>query len=244
MNEGISLPAFEYTPSTIGRISEAKYDAILQSYDKGSNGIFSAEQLKEMRIDIAFAQEHPDLPLENVASRWSNYIPQNESQEDMTRMMSKLLQAPNEKLSGMLVHGDPGIGKTHISVAFAKKAMAEGKKSIYINLPRLKGLGKELLQQEFDVLILDDWNSAYGIGSGLVREAIALMHDRGGRLFITSNTKDPYNFLETGLSFAGDKSDLMRLADRVKGSIRIQEVIGNSQRSANSWWEDHEQLKP
>ncbi len=243
MNEGAPISVFEYTPATTG-LPEVKFDSIINSYEKGPDGKFSADQLSKMRVDITFSQLHPDLPLENASSRWDNYSPQNQSQTDLTRMMERLLQTADGKLAGMFVHGDPGVGKTHLSVAFAKKAIAEGKKSMYINLAELKGLGNEILRQEFDVLIIDDWNSEYGSGSAFVRKAITLMHNKGGRLFITSNTQDPKSFLKSGLSFAGDTSETMRLIDRAKGGLLIQEVRGSSQRSSNTWWDEPKQLKP
>jgi len=84
------------------------------------------------------------------------------------------------------------------------------------------------------VFILDNLNSPYSVFKDTFLKIIQFVHEKGGRLFVTSNmTYD--NFLEH--AFAGNSENKDRIIDRMKGLFYVLKIEGQSERTAKSWYE-------
>jgi hypothetical protein len=77
-------------------------------------------------------------------------------------------------------------------------------------------------------------NSGYGIASRLFKQVILNIHDRGGRVFVTSNK--PYEQLMREMFVGEGDADRMRYEDRTKGMFKILHVVGDSFRQENAWY--------
>ncbi len=195
--------------------------------------------------DLDFWLENPNIPAENVCSRLSNYDPKNSSQEALLRAALYLVNEGSEQRAmGLIAHGDPGLGKTHIAVGLAKElsARAQGGLVTYINtatqthIPYGVQAYRELAADGKGTIILDDVNNAYGNGASALRDAISAVHDVGGRLFVTSNAADIEAFLEKALRSSTDSTgiELIRLKDRVRGLLLPIQLSGESHRAVTS----------
>lgn len=240
----LSADQFVDFPDELG---DAKKQAIIKSYKLTDTP--PQEVIDLIKTDIDFALSHPDLPLENVASRWDNYDPKNESQRNLMEMMLRLADVPDYQLAGLFIHGRPGVGKTHLSVAYAKRLMCQGLDTVYINFA--SQFGQKAADQfaydpeairRYHAVIIDDWNSAYGVEAHWIKKILTEMHNTGGRLLMTSNQLDAESFLSN--TFIDSSVDGIRLLDRMKGSLFIQGVDGISQRQTNNWWEQGQLTTP
>jgi DNA replication protein DnaC len=84
------------------------------------------------------------------------------------------------------------------------------------------------------VWVLDDMNSGYGISSRLFKQVVLNIHDRGGRLFVTSNK--PYDQLMRELFVGDSEANRIRYEDRTKGMFKILHVTGESYRQDTAWY--------
>lgn len=191
--------------------------------------------------DLNFWLAHPTIPAENVCSRLGNYRPKTPSQALLAKAASYLVnEGSTERAMGLFAHGDPGLGKTHISVGIAKEVAARGQGKVsYFNtateqrVPTQVNQYEEMADEGRGIVILDDVNSAYGNSEDALRAAISGMHNVGGRLFITSNAPDADAFLRKALRPSTAQADLefVRLNDRMRGMLRIIQLEGESHRA-------------
>lgn len=199
--------------------------------------------------DLDFWLSNPNVPAENVCSRLSNFDPKNSSQETLLRAASYLVnEGSAQRAMGLIAHGQPGLGKTHVAVGLAKElaSRAQGGLVTYINtatqtnIPVGVGKFKELASDGKGTIILDDVNSPYGKGAEALRHAVSAVHDVGGRLFVTSNAIKIDQFLDKALRSSSDVDgiEFTRLMDRVRGLLHPVELIGESYRTVtaqNPW---------
>ena len=111
--------------------------------------------------------------------------------------------------AGLYMWGEAGIGKSHISVGLAKEFMDRGMDPIFMTADTYS-FDTHLRLEPGQVWIIDDMNSGYGISSRLYKKVILNIHDRGGRVFVTSNK--PYEELMREM-FVGDgdgRADALR----------------------------------
>jgi DNA replication protein DnaC len=84
------------------------------------------------------------------------------------------------------------------------------------------------------VWVIDDMNSGFHISSRLFREVVLNAHERGGRVFITSNKN--YDELMKECFVGDSKANYIRYVDRTKGMFKILHVHGSSFRQAHAWY--------
>jgi len=191
-------------------------------------------------LDLMMLQKNQGIPLENLCCRLDNFESKNPSQEELVRYSQKLLDIDDRGIAaGLYMYGDPGVGKTHLSLALAKEFMRRGYDSEYRNAS-MGGCTDNLNLIPGQVWIIDDLNSGYGMGRDLFKRVVIHAHNAGGRVFVTSNK--PYNTLLDELFNVSEQAERMRLEDRSKGMFKILAVGGSSNRVRNTWYLDDPQL--
>lgn len=207
--------------------------AELNSVRLDLHDLTEAEQ-KMIHLDIQFFERNPSLPLENLCSHLENYIPQNESQKELLHYAFKLIELDNDSMgAGLFMHGEAGIGKSHIAIGMSKQFMARG-----LN-PQFQIAEKYMFSTRIDlhpgqVWVIDDMNSGFHVSSRLFKQVVINAHERGGRVFVTSN-KD-YDELMNELFVGDSKANKIRYMDRTKGMFKILPVEGESYRQAHAWY--------
>lgn len=190
--------------------------------------------LETIRLDLLFYDRNPTLPLENLCSNLHNYIPKNDSQQEMLYYAEKLITFQDDSVgAGLYIYGEAGIGKSHVSVGVSKQFMKRGLQSNFQFADRFT-LSTSTNLQPGQVWIIDDMNSGYHLSSRLFKQVVLNAHERGGRVFVTSN-KD-YDELMTEMFVGDSKANRVRYEDRTKGMFKILHVVGNSHRQANAWY--------
>lgn len=235
--------------------SEASLDALIAEYPWASiteldGDLFIAAleapspiEFKNLELDMGFLATNPNIPLENVTSRLDNYVPNNDGQAILLDKARDLVAFQERgRAAGLFIYGDSGVGKTHVAVGVAKELVRTGQKPIYINTDNSRlPSARSLLESDADVFILDDVNSPWGGAASLFRELTVGVHERGGRLLITSNSVYT-EFLETTLRV--DQANAQRIMDRSQNIYLPLWVEGESQRTRKAWYFDEEHADP
>jgi len=192
------------------------------------------EVMSRISLDISFYDRNPTVPLENICSHLDAYNPNNESQLELVKYSSMLVDLDdNSAGAGIYMWGDAGIGKSHMSVSMSKIFMSRGLDPIFMSADAYS-FDTRLDLQPGQVWIIDDMNSGYGIASRLFKKVVLHIHDKGGRMFVTSNK--PYDQLMRE-AFVGDgDANRMRYDDRTKGMFKILHVTGQSYRQEHAWY--------
>jgi len=184
--------------------------------------------------DLAFFDRNPSLPLESLCSHLSTYQPRNNSQEEMVQYAQRLVDLDDDaRGAGLYMWGEAGIGKSHISIGISKLFMKKGLEPIFM-VADTYTFDTRIDLSHGQVWILDDMNSGYGIASRLFKQVVLNIHDRGGRLFVTSNK--PYDQLMRELFVGDSEANRIRYEDRTKGMFKILEVTGESFRQDTAWY--------
>lgn len=194
----------------------------------------SVSDIEKLRLDLQFFDQNPAVPLENICAHVDAYVPRNESQAELVKFANLLVELNDESSgAGIYMWGDAGIGKSHMSVALSKIFMKRGLSPVFMPADSY-GFNTHLDLQAGQVWIIDDMNSGYGIAARLFKQVVLNVHERGGRMFVTSNK--PYEELMRE-AFVGDgEANRLRYDDRTKGMFKIIHVEGDSYRQANAWY--------
>lgn len=213
---------------------------LLEARIVSTNSIeFSQEKLSDfdkesLLLDIRFYDQNPTLPLENLCSHLHNYNPKNESQEQLLEFAQRLVALEDESMgAGLYMYGAAGIGKSHIAVGISKHFMRRGLQPNFQFADRYS-FTTNLNLEPGQVWVIDDMNSGFSIASRLFKQVVLNAHERGGRVFVTSNKE--YNELMKEMFVGDSKANLIRYEDRTKGMFKILEVNGDSFRQANAWY--------
>lgn len=201
----------------------------------------SPEERELFEIDLAFFKHNGSLPLENLCSHLHTYEPRTPSQVEMLEYANRLIGLSDDsKGAGLYMWGEAGIGKSHIAVGMAKKFVQAGLEAFFISADRY-GFDTDLHLGSGQVWIIDDLNSGYGLASRLYKKVILHIHERGGRVFVTSNK--PYDKLLHEMFVGDGDADRMRYDDRTKGLFKILHVVGDSFRQDTAWYHDDDASK-
>lgn len=184
-------------------------------------------------LDLRFFDSTPYIALENLCSSLQSYQAYNASQTDLLSYANKLLELDSKAGAGLFMYGSAGIGKTHMAVSLAKQFLRRGYQPNFQSAERYS-FSTQLAFGDEQVWIIDDLNSGYGVASRLFREVVINVHERGGRLFITSNKS--YDELIRELFVGEGPAQRARYEDRTKGMMKIVHVDGDSQRQATAWY--------
>lgn len=237
----LTLSRAQFTPAFLSRL-RAAYPGVeitaqatehTASLDEHS---IDADQRARLELDLRFFDLNPTLPLESICAHLDTYRPKNESQEQLVQFSKRLIDlSPDAGGAGLYMWGEAGIGKSHIAVSLAKIFMQKGLLPNFI-VADTYGFDTHLKLAHGQVWIIDDMNSGYGISSRLFKEVILNAHDKGGRVFVTSNK--PYDQLMRELFVGDGEANRMRYEDRTKGMFKILHVTGESHRQEMAWWKD------
>ncbi len=227
------------TSALIARLRSHYPDVQIEA-DERSNTILidnsteKVDNINRMLLDLRFFDVNPTVPLENICSHFEDYVPANESQQELVRYAQMLIDLKDDsKGAGIFMWGDAGIGKSHMSVALSKVFMERGMQPHFMSADTYS-FDTRLQLEPGQVWIIDDMNSGYGIASRLFKKVVLHTHDKGGRMFVTSNK--PYDQLMHE-SFVGDgDAERMRYDDRTKGMFKILHVTGESYRQDHAWY--------
>lgn len=206
---------------------------IFQFDEKMSNDL-----IERFQVDLKFFTENPSTPLENILCCFENYEPKNESQKELLSWAQKLITYEGPKACGLFITGSVGVGKTHISIAIAKKLQQAGQKVLFIQPKEIsKRFSYSALKSLWipnTILIFDDFNGAEAFENDLIREAILGAFNKGGyKIFITSN-RSYKNFMER----VPEGLEKERFLDRSKNIFKVIEVEGESNRNPVGWFND------
>jgi len=201
-------------------------------------GQLDVGERNDLRIDLEFKRRNPALPRENLCSRLSTFKPDTRSQQEALFYARQLIDLDvSEAAAGLFLHGDVGVGKTHLAVAITKELMERGQNVFYVDASAIKYREVEPLLDSDQAWVFDDLNSPYSSGMGEFKSAVLNAHNNGGRIFVTSNTL--YNTL-MDKGFVTDSHERNRFLDRIQGMFKVIELTGESLRSATVWHRDVE----
>lgn len=199
-------------------------------------------RVEDLQIDLAFYHQNPQLPVENLCNHLWNYKPKNESQLTLLQWSEDfvIFEDPNIVAAGLFIYGEPGIGKTHMSVATTKELMKKGQKAYFLSVDDLERYPRGDQLGSNQIWILDDLNSPYALGMRLFKEIVLNAHNHGGRIFATSNT-DYDELMEK--AFVGEEEQKARYMDRTKGMFKTLKITGESNRLDTTWYKELETFR-
>ncbi len=181
--------------------------------------------------DLKFFEKMPEVSDENFCCRLDNYYPKNETQQKLLDAIYYLLDLDTGS-AGVFISGPPAVGKTHCAVGANKELMKRASNTFYFLTEEHYNISKSL--EPDSIFILDDLNSPYGVFKDIFLKIIQYVHDKGGRIFVTSNMGYD-NFLEH--AFVCDNENKERILDRMKGLFYVLNIEGQSERTAKTWYE-------
>ncbi len=139
-----------------------------------------------------------DISIENINSNFDNYLTNTRGRKELFDLMLRFGNAVNSKKDtdpslGLIISGKPGIGKTHLSIALLKYV---NKNVLYVDEKFIsQEYQKTASQPNFsewlrgiELIILDDLNSIYGIGSLFLKTSIEYCISNNKSILISSNT--------------------------------------------------------
>lgn len=139
-----------------------------------------------------------ELSAENRNSTFDNYLVKTETNRkllNITKNFAYLVSLKETMISplGLIISGNPGIGKTHLSISVLK---AVNKNVLYVDEKFISDKYQEKAQypdfkvwlNNIDLVILDDINSSSGIGSKFYKEAINYVIKNNKAILISSNS--------------------------------------------------------
>jgi len=88
--------------------------------------------------------------------------------------------------------------------------------------------------------ILDDINSPYGSYMGTFKDIVLNAHNKGERVFVTSNVSYE-NLMEN--AFVTDRQEKPRYMDRTKNMFKVLQVTGESRREQTAWHKENKKPK-
>ncbi|MCC7439146.1 MAG: ATP-binding protein [Armatimonadetes bacterium] len=235
----IHLYRAEYTGAVISKL-KACFPTLEAEWASGSHqanffvGGLSPRDAAYLQNDLRFYDLNPFIPLENLCSRLDNYQPKNESQEAMLHFANKLVELNDDSMgAGLYMYGEAGIGKSHIAVGISKQFMLRGLQ------PSFQPADRYTFSQQLDLgpgqaWIIDDLNSGFGMASRLFKSVMLNAHERGGRVFITSNK--PYEEMLKEMMVGDSPANRVRYDDRTRSMMKVLHVTGQSYRQQKAWY--------
>jgi len=183
--------------------------------------------------DLAFYMKNPELPIENLCSRFNNFKTPTEGHIELCEYAKMLLDLNDSTASaGLYMWGSPGIGKSHMGVALGKEFLKRGQDVIFASAEKLGNIQTKDIPKH-NVYIIDDLNSPYGFGAKKFLEIVLDKHNRGGRIFVTSNI-DYDTFMNS--AFVGCREEQPRYMDRTKGMFKVIHIEDESNRAKKAWY--------
>ncbi|MDZ5782082.1 ATP-binding protein [Marinococcus luteus] len=165
------------------------------------------EQLKRLKHSKAMQAFDRHSLVNRALSRatFDNYETANESQERALRNAKKFVEKFHpDKPINLYYSGDPGLGKSHLSVSIANAVMEKGRPAIFISVPKLlrkirntynknSDVSEDQLfsiLEQIDLLVLDDIG-AENRNDWVEEKLFDLIDNRQGRSTIYTSNYGP-----------------------------------------------------
>lgn len=192
------------------------------------------------------------LPLENLGNTFENYVPKNAQQERMKTAAQAFVRhvlAPSRDYPvGLMLQGEPGLGKTHIATAVAAECAGHDLKVGFVNIDALnlaynlegKRLGGfpgpdffENYVTGYDVVVVDDMNGRFGIEQDMIKAALDYAMKQNKAVIVTCNE-------DVGEVLNRELVQSSNLINNPYGFlVTVSGLGGETQR--HPWWEQAEE---
>jgi len=187
------------------RFSEDKFNKFLTQPNDGWHDKIITSSLKEsfnleLSDNVSIHTNNTNrLSVENMTSCFENYqVTDSKSKElyDLSRNFAYQVIEDNSSPLGLVMSGNAGIGKTHLSVAILQFVHENSdKKILYIDQKyvtdyfQYNGTCIDIpkLLEGMDLIIYDDINSFYGSGANFLKLAIRYIFNNNKALVVSSN---------------------------------------------------------
>ncbi len=238
--EGLILPKAAVSTAVVAKLKTAygEFDMLEQDNAIVINPVCLAdEKLEKLILDLFFLINNPNLPLENLSNYLDTYDPKNDSQRELLRFANKLLGVARDDPAlkgGLFIQGRAGVGKSHIAVAVTKEAIKLGLIAHFVSSDRPGSSESKLGPGQ--VWVIDDFNNGYGNGAHLFKSVILNAHERGGVVFVTSNSTYEKLLDEMFPAYSGPHPERQRYEDRTRGMFKVLKIEGDSHREEHAWW--------
>ena len=191
------------------------------------------------------------FPSENIDADFDHFEPGSPQQELMKltalkfthAVINNLGEARHKKPMGLFLAGSPGIGKTHLCVAVAKKAAEYGVNTLYIDAIKVCNLIQDFAGDETrwenkveaifagkDLLVIDDVNHELGCAPNLLTKAMKHVLTANAAVMVSSNHPVPVKDATSGF--------IDPLTENAHNFICLSDLQGESRRCR--WWQSPE----
>ncbi|WP_257263400.1 ATP-binding protein [Endozoicomonas sp. ONNA2] len=184
------------------------------------------------------------FPSENLVAdldKFKHRSPQQERMKEVALRFSHAVinnqgKTPDKKPMGLFLTGSPGLGKTHLCVAVAKKAADYGVNTLYIDIPKATALFQNLggHQEQWhrdidamlagkDLVVIDDANGGF-FSEQLLAKTMKIVMTENTAIMVSSNHHIPIKEATPGFvdPFAGKAHNFVYLNDLQGDSYRSQ----------------------
>ena len=231
------------------RFSVSKWEYFASQYDRSWH--------QQPLLSVASAVEPKSVdhgspfPSENLDADFDHFEPGSPQQELMKltalkfkhAVINNLGEARHKKPMGLFLTGSPGIGKTHLCVAVAKKAAEHGVNTLYIDAIKVCNLIQDFAGDETrwesniaamlagkDLVVIDDFNHELGCAPNLLAKTMKHVMTANAGVMVSSNHPVPVKDAISGL--------IDPLTENAHNFICLSDLQGESRRCR--WWQSPE----
>jgi len=157
------------------------------------------KSIKSDRVKI-LSNNSNQISSENISSSFENYNTDTREKKEIYEIAKNFANAvivhENKQPLGLILSGKPGIGKTHLSVAILNMVHQHSDNTIlYLDEKYIKdyfqcyarNFNIDEILKGIDLIIYDDINTKYGIGSDFFKKAIKYVFTNNKAIMISSN---------------------------------------------------------
>ena len=191
------------------------------------------------------------FPSENLDADFDHFESVSSQQELMKLTALKFThavinnrdKAQHKKPMGLFLTGSPGIGKTHLCVAVAKKAAEYGVNTLYIDATKVCNLIQDFAGDETrwenkveamfagkDLVVIDDVNHELGCAPNLLAKTMKHVMTANAAVMVSSNHPVPVKDATSGF--------IDPLTENAHNFICLSDLQGESRRCR--WWQSPE----
>ena len=231
------------------RFSTMRWDYFASLYDKA----WHQQPLSPVTpaVEPKSVDHGSPFPSENLDADFDHFEPGSPQQELMKltalkfthAVINNLGEARHKKPIGLFLTGAPGIGKTHLCVAVAKKAAEHGVNTLYIDATKVCNLIQDFAGDETrwenkveamfagkDLVVIDDINHELGCAPNLLAKTMKHVMTANAAVMVSSNHPVPVKDATSGF--------IDPLTKNAHNFICLSDLQGESRRCR--WWQSPE----